>query len=45
MPRFDGEIEVRCRDASAHRGEYVTHHMHVTVRVIEDAPCRFRSTG
>ena len=45
MPRFDGEIEVRCRDGSTHRGEYVTYHMNVSVRVIEDAPCRFLSTG
>jgi hypothetical protein len=44
MPRFDGEIEVRCGDGSAHREEYVTHHMRVSVRVIDDAPCRFVST-
>jgi hypothetical protein len=44
MPRFDGEIEVRCRDGSSHRGEYVTHHQHLSVRVIADAPCRFRAT-
>jgi hypothetical protein len=43
MPRFDGEIEVRCRDGSSHRGEYVSHHMHASVRVIEDSPCRLIS--
>jgi hypothetical protein len=45
MPRFDGEIEVRCRDGSTQRGEYVTHHMSVSVRVTDDAPCRFHATS
>ncbi len=44
MPRFDGEIEVRCRDGSTQRGEYVTHHHHTSARVIGDAPCRFLAT-
>jgi hypothetical protein len=41
MPGLDGEIEVHCRNGSTHRGEYVTHHQQTSVRVIEDAPCRF----
>ena len=41
VPRFDGEIEVRCRNGSVHRGGYVTHHTSVSVRVVEDAPRPF----
>ena len=44
MPRFDGEIEVRCLNGSTARGAYVSHHMHTSVRVNEDAPCRFVQT-
>jgi hypothetical protein len=44
MPRFDGEIEVRCRNGSTDRGAYVSHHMHTAVRVIEDVPCGFVQT-
>ena len=44
MPRFDGEIEVRCQSGSTDRGAYVSHHMHTSVRVIDDAPCRFVQT-
>lgn len=43
MPRFDGLIEVRCRNGSTHRDTYVTHHSETTVRVVDDAPCRFET--
>lgn len=42
-PRGDGEIEVRCQDGSSARGEYVSHQMHVSVRVVEDAACQLGS--
>jgi hypothetical protein len=40
MPEFTGELEIRCRDGAAWRGEYVTPDMQTWVRVERAGGCR-----
>jgi hypothetical protein len=40
IPRFDGTIEVRCRNGSKTQIGYVTPGLHTSARAVGSAPCR-----
>lgn len=39
IPRWEGEIEIRCRDGSRQRGGYVTPHLHEWIQVRPGPVC------